>query len=115
VRQRDWVQWFASLDGKPFVPTMLAAAAGTVMPGIVVFRLIQSLRTYADLSEGEVTACCVIAALALSTPSTFLFAAGLQLPPRPDGDTRCRKCNYVLRGISELRCPECGERICRLV
>lgn len=28
-----------------------------------------------------------------------------------DGETRCRKCQYILRGISEPRCPECGERI----
>jgi hypothetical protein len=28
-----------------------------------------------------------------------------------DGETRCRKCGYTLRGISEPRCPECGERI----
>lgn len=28
-----------------------------------------------------------------------------------DGETRCRKCDYILRGISEPRCPECGERI----
>ncbi|GMU21387.1 MAG: hypothetical protein AMXMBFR13_14800 [Phycisphaerae bacterium] len=26
-------------------------------------------------------------------------------------ETRCRKCGYILRGISEPRCPECGERI----
>ena len=28
-----------------------------------------------------------------------------------DLETRCRKCNYILRGITEPRCPECGERI----
>lgn len=28
-----------------------------------------------------------------------------------DGETRCRKCGYILRGISAPRCPECGERI----
>ena len=28
-----------------------------------------------------------------------------------DGETRCRDCGYILRGISEPRCPECGERI----
>jgi hypothetical protein len=27
------------------------------------------------------------------------------------GETLCRKCGYNLRGISEPRCPECGERI----
>lgn len=26
-------------------------------------------------------------------------------------ETRCRKCQHILRGISEPRCPECGERI----
>ena len=26
-------------------------------------------------------------------------------------ETRCRKCGYILRGLSEPRCPECGERI----
>ena len=28
-----------------------------------------------------------------------------------DAETRCRKCGYILRGISEPRCSECGERI----
>ncbi len=31
--------------------------------------------------------------------------------PKHDGETRCRKCGYILRGITEPRCPECGERI----
>jgi len=26
-------------------------------------------------------------------------------------ETRCRKCQYILKGITEPRCPECGERI----
>ncbi|UCG12348.1 MAG: hypothetical protein JSU72_17920 [Deltaproteobacteria bacterium] len=28
-----------------------------------------------------------------------------------DGETRCRKCGYILKGIPEPRCSECGERI----
>ena len=28
-----------------------------------------------------------------------------------DGETHCRKCGYILRGITEPRCSECGERI----
>lgn len=28
-----------------------------------------------------------------------------------DPETRCRRCGYILRGITEPRCPECGERI----
>ena len=30
---------------------------------------------------------------------------------RGGGETRCRNCRYILRGISEPRCPECGEKI----
>ncbi len=32
-------------------------------------------------------------------------------PPNPARETLCRKCGYNLRGISEPRCPECGEQI----
>jgi hypothetical protein len=28
-----------------------------------------------------------------------------------DHETRCRQCGYILRGITEPRCSECGERI----
>ena len=41
------------------------------------------------------------------------FAIALYIATRGprDPETRCRKCGYILRGISEPRCPECGERI----
>lgn len=28
-----------------------------------------------------------------------------------DGETRCRKCHHILRGLSRPLCPECGESI----
>lgn len=27
------------------------------------------------------------------------------------GELRCRKCRYILKGLSEPRCPECGTPI----
>jgi hypothetical protein len=27
------------------------------------------------------------------------------------GESLCRKCGHILRGLTEPRCPECGERI----
>ena len=30
---------------------------------------------------------------------------------RRDNETRCRRCAQILRGLSEPRCPERGERI----
>jgi hypothetical protein len=32
-------------------------------------------------------------------------------PASADGELHCRKCGYILRGISQPRCPECGEAI----
>ena len=29
----------------------------------------------------------------------------------PDNELRCRKCQYILRGLTKPRCPECGEAI----
>ncbi len=28
-----------------------------------------------------------------------------------DGELHCRRCNHILRGLGEPRCPECGEAI----
>ena len=33
------------------------------------------------------------------------------LRPVDDNETRCRKCGYILKGISEPKCSECGEQI----
>jgi hypothetical protein len=31
--------------------------------------------------------------------------------PVVDGETHCRQCDHILRGLSEPSCPECGEAI----
>ncbi len=42
----------------------------------------------------------------------YVFLTAQFGPQRLDDmETRCRKCQYILNGISEPRCPECGERI----
>jgi hypothetical protein len=42
----------------------------------------------------------------------IVIALWIALRGRPfPSETRCRKCGYILRGITEPRCPECGERI----
>jgi hypothetical protein len=45
--------------------------------------------------------------------STFAICvyARIQRPTSGIRETLCRRCGYNLRGISEPRCPECGERI----
>ena len=51
--------------------------------------------------------------------STFLIGPTITtvflyvLTPREvkDGHTRCGKCGYILKGLTEPRCSECGEQI----
>ncbi len=40
-----------------------------------------------------------------------VFAHVLTPREKKDGHTRCGKCGYILKGLTEPRCSECGERI----
>ena len=57
------------------------------------------------LSEVIVLMGAVLGIVAYSILTAYLC------PPEPERETRCRKCGYILRGIPEPRCSECGERI----
>lgn len=41
----------------------------------------------------------------------LVFAFWLVQKRSGDHETRCRECGFILRGLTEPRCPECGERI----
>ncbi|MCP4249183.1 MAG: hypothetical protein GY778_19235, partial [bacterium] len=41
----------------------------------------------------------------------YMYNRPLGFSPDLDGYTRCGRCGYILRGIEEPRCPECGTRI----
>jgi hypothetical protein len=51
-------------------------------------------------------ALAVLMSLAISE-----LLASLQEPKSRDDELHCCHCNYILRGLSEPRCPECGEMI----
>jgi hypothetical protein len=42
--------------------------------------------------------------------AVVIYALLSERERRLRAETCCRKCDYILRGISEPRCPECGER-----
>ena len=50
-----------------------------------------------------------------ATPPLFVGLLTLHLLSRrhrvSDSYLHCPKCGYILKGLSEPRCPECGERI----
>ena len=42
----------------------------------------------------------------------LIVAVAIAIRRRPRFDEpRCRNCGYILRGLAEPRCPECGERV----
>ena len=49
--------------------------------------------------------------LLISSVVTAIAFWRLTPPLAPDGHTRCGKCGYILKGLTEPRCSECGERI----
>jgi len=55
----------------------------------------------------------LIIAVILGVPLVFVIFLIWMVVRRQsiDRETRCRKCGHILRGITEPRCPECGERI----
>lgn len=43
--------------------------------------------------------------------ATYAFVTWRWGPRVSEAETRCRKCGYILRGLTQPRCPECGEQI----
>lgn len=85
-----------------------AVAAGVAFLGCGFVYVLCS--TGIDLEELAVAAACAIAAPSLAIAVyVYLSKRHADLPWRRE--TRCRICGYILRGITEPRCPECGERI----
>jgi hypothetical protein len=99
--------WRATIAGVVGIGTAIVVGVGAHGPGwlLDVFHILER-------RIGEIAALIII----LCTPTAFAVAGTYALlthylGPRTDLETRCRKCRYILRGISEPRCPECGERI----
>ena len=92
------------------IGAVLAGLLGTfVVTGLQ--RLFLSLRQDRQIATGAAIA--VTALLFMTLPMVVYGVLGRLYPPAfPfDHETHCRRCGYILRGISEPRCPECGERI----
>ena len=85
------------------VQACCAVAFGTVIGGVIAVSLVAN-------GIGSVAG---IAGLAVASGTSILFFSltSQHSPVKPERETCCRKCLYILRGITEPRCPECGERI----
>jgi hypothetical protein len=87
---------------------LAATAAGGVSGALVLFLVTVWMqpRTQA-LVVAMIGGCLVVASL---TTVGALYFLGAESFPQ-DRHTYCGHCGYILKGITEPRCPECGERI----
>ena len=108
----------ASYMGVSF-PTVLNGAANPVANAIrdAVFYLTVNGKTETPLRVPLEAVFWASYGIVFGVPAAIITLAAYALATRlfgakpHDGETRCRKCDYILRGITEPRCPECGERI----
>ena len=93
--------------------SVFAMVWGGLAFGLLLVILGVTVRTMSVKTQPTFVSACAVLAVFVILPSlvvTVAIYANLE-QERPDRETRCRKCGYILRGISEPRCPECGERI----
>jgi membrane protein DedA with SNARE-associated domain len=97
-----------SMPWRRFILAVAAGGLATVvcffLAGVLLGLLLPS---WPVLRKGALASLFLVVPPAIVGPCV---AALLAHWPR-DHETRCRKCGYILRGISEPRCPECGEQI----
>ena len=86
-----------------FVQFIFTLPPGLNIPSPLAFYLNTLFTSWWNLPVGLLL--CALP-IALYVALTKRYAA-----PPLDNETRCRKCGYILRGITEPRCPECGEPI----
>lgn len=79
------------------VPTIVVVGTLSMQAAVPMIRIISIVR----LSLTLVATIAVYGMLTRRSDARRIF----------ERETCCRRCGYVLRGISEPRCPECGERI----
>lgn len=92
---------------------MIAVAAGSVSIACLTLAGLLARRFLPAQSPPVVIALATLAivvsqAVGLAAYSALTRAYG---PKGLGTETICRRCGYILRGITEPRCPECGEPI----
>ena len=91
---------------------LAATAAGLVVVGSVEVYLGDHIYEFLSLWLEEYSIFWVSVVCVTALPGILVASAIVaRMPRQPDDECRCRKCKYILRGMTEPRCPECGEQI----
>ena len=85
-----------------------AAVGGCVSGALVLFLVAVWMQPMTQALEVAMLGGCLVVT-SLTTVGAF-YVLGARSSPQ-DGHTYCGHCGYILKGITEPRCPECGEQI----
>ena len=96
----------------PIRATLLAPLFGTVV-GFTGMAIVATALTSWVPNIGNVSTILIMAFGFFCVPMamTIVMYEKLRPPPVPDKYTRCGNCGYILKGLREPRCPECGQTI----
>jgi hypothetical protein len=95
---------------------LLAAALGghfTLLAAGELAKLVIPESLYASALANLLSLGIQAGSLALIPCGLAVLVLVVWLWPRlaPDGHTRCGNCGHILKGLTEPRCPECGQVI----
>ena len=82
-----------------------------VCAGLIAFWLALTVLQEFIPPNRLITGWLSLATALIAAIKTYAFVDARYGLRAKENETRCRRCNYILRGITEPRCPECGERI----
>jgi hypothetical protein len=104
-----------------FLAGLTALAVCWYLQVVTTVPLLEELRFTMTIAvsqwAGSPTAGLMVPAVILGIPTVTMTLGVRWLLSRYLGDepirgeSHCRRCNHILRGLSQPRCPECGEAI----
>lgn len=97
----------------------LSLAAGSLFVGFVILlgelALLSGHRPTIVLTSQSNWFALIVAAIVLpavlATTAIFSGLSSEWIRGRQSNETNCRRCGYILRGLTKPRCPECSEPI----
>ncbi len=87
----------------------VGAAYGSTIACVSVMVLLEGTSLSSSLA-GLIFFYVMPMLIAAASAGAYAFTTRRWGTTPPDNGTRCRKCGHILRGITEPRCMECGER-----
>jgi len=91
---------------------VIVAVVPIVFSGDLVEEFFETARfLLGDVSAQRVTLAMLGVAASVAAVGMYVVLTHFYANGHIDNEIHCRECGYILRGISEPRCPECGERI----